>query len=284
MIVVVSRGGTQGWYEGLAARYIDVFDCVSPDRYRAASQKRWQTELNQKQAVRQAFDEMIIDVARKREGLTNCEVLHPSLMYQLFWPIFQGRLPVKDLATHVRYERLPRLDLPKDLASVLPKSYVAMRFYFRPSFPDTEANRSFLSQVTKRLLSTTPVVLLNTGLRIDDHVDGPANSLMTLERFVTPNDNLDVQSRVIANSRALIGTYGGLSYLAPFYGVPSIGFYSDDRDLKPAHRGATDAACRALGKRLIELHVDDLDLLDLLVDTVKIGGAACGDAASQLRR
>ena len=73
-------------------------------------------EFNQKQAVRQAFDEMIIDVARKREGLTNCEVLHPSLMYQLFWPIFQGRLPVKDLATHVRYERLPRLDLPKDLA------------------------------------------------------------------------------------------------------------------------------------------------------------------------
>jgi len=30
--------------------------------------------------------------------------------------------------------------------------------------------------------------------------------------------------------------------------------------------------------------VSDLDLLDLLVDTVKTGGAAYGDAASQVRR
>ena len=51
-------------------------------------------ELNQKQAVRHAFDEEIIAWAREREGLADCEVLHPSLMYQLFWPIFQGRLPV----------------------------------------------------------------------------------------------------------------------------------------------------------------------------------------------
>jgi hypothetical protein len=263
-VVVVSRGGAGAWYQGLAGRYLDVFDCLPPDRYAAINQARWERELNQKQTVRHGLDEEIIAWARKREGLAGCGILHPALMYQLFWPIFQSRLPVEELSAHVRYERLPRLALPADLARALPQDYVAMRFYFRPSFPDTEANRRFVGRVAKQVAHRMPVVLLNTGLNVDDHVDCPANALMTLERFVNPTNNLDIQSRVIANARGLIGTYGGLSYLAPFYGVPSIGFYSDERDLKPAHRSAADTACRALGSRLIDLHIDDLELLDLI--------------------
>ena len=265
-IVVVSRGGTHAWYEGLLGRYLDVFDCVPPDRYVANNQARWQAELNQKQAIRHGLDEELIAWARKHCRLDDCGVLHPSLMYQLFWPIFQGRLPTEDLLAHVRYERLPKLDLPADLATALPKDYIAMRFYFRPSFPDSDANRRFVARVAKQVAQGMPVVLLNTGLSVDDHVDCPAGSLMTLERFVSPANNLDIQSRVIANARALIGTYGGLSYLAPFYGVPSIGFYSDDRDLKPAHWNAAEAACRILGSRLAKLHVDDLKLLSVSRD------------------
>jgi hypothetical protein len=261
-VVVVSRGGVRSWYAGLSGRYLDVFDCLPPDRYAAVNQARWRTDLNQKQSVRHGLDEEIIEWARGRAGLAGCEVLHPALMYQLLWPVFQGRLPIEELAAHVLYERLAQPKLPDDLAGALPQDYVAMRFYFRPSFPDTKANRDFVKTLVKQVSGTMPVVLLNTGLSVDDHVDCPADALMTLEHHVSATDNLDIQSRVIANSRALIGTYGGLSYLAPRYGVPSIGFYSDDRDLKPAHQGAAAAACRALGSRLIELHVDDLALLD----------------------
>jgi hypothetical protein len=281
-VVVVSRGGAQAWYQGLCGRYLDVFDCVAPDRYTAINRARWQAELNQKQTVRHALDEEIIDWARKQAGLGQCEVLHPALMYQLFWPIFQSRLPIEDLLTHVRYKRLPGLELPEDLAGALPKDYVAMRFYFRPSFPDTEANRRFVGKLARQVSSTIPVVLLNTGLRVDDHVDCPAGALMSLERFVTSTNNLDIQSRVIANARALVGTYGGLSYLAPFYGVPSAGFYSDERDLKSAHRGAAQAACQALGSRLVELHVDDLELLDWIGG--RLPQAAGNGAAAQPRR
>jgi hypothetical protein len=263
-VVVVSRGGAGAWYEGLSGRYLDVFDCVSPERYAAINRERWERELNQKQSVRHALDEEVIDWAQERAGLGKCEVLHPGLMYQLFWPIFQSRLPVERLAAHVRYERLPALDLSEALARALPKDYVAIRFYFRPSFPDTQSNRSFAGQLVKQVSRAAPVVLLNTGLKLDDHIDCPAGALLTLERFVSPTNNLAVQSGVIANARALIGTYGGLSYLAPLYGVPSLGFYSDDRNLKPTHRSAAAAACRALESRLIELHVDDLALLDRL--------------------
>ena len=267
-VVVVSRGGAKSWYQGLGARYLDVFDRVAPDRYAAMNQARWRSELNQKQSVRNQLDEEIIEWARAEADIAGCEVLHPALMYQLLWPIFQGRLPIEELASHARYQRLALPKLPDDLAATLPEDYVAVRFYFRPSFPDTKANRDFVRALVKQISGTMPVVLLNTGLSVDEHVDCPADALMTLEQHVTATDNLDVQSRVIANSRALIGTYGGLSYLAPLYGVPSVGFYSDDRDLKSAHQGAAAAACRAVGSRLIELHVDDLALLD------RIGGRA----------
>jgi len=280
-VVVLSRGGAGAWYEGLCGRYLDAFDCVPPDRYAAENEARWQRELNQKQSLRHALDEEIIDWARKQASLGDCEVLHPGLMYQLFWPIFQGRLPIEDLLPHVRYEPLPKLALTGPLASALPKDYVAMRFYFRPSFPDTEANRAFVGRLVKQVSSTIPVVLLNTGLKVDDHIDCPAGALMTLEGHVNPTNNLDIQSRVIANARALIGTYGGLSYLAPYYGVPSVGFYSDDQDLKPAHRGAAHEAARALGSRLAELHVDDLELLDWMGG--RLTPAADKDAALQRR-
>jgi len=138
---------------------------------------------------------------------------------------------------------------------------VAARFYFRPSFPDTPANRDFVKEVIGRVAKVSQVVLLNTGLDVDDHSDCPAEGVLTLERHVDPGNNLDIQSRVIANARAFIGTYGGLSYLAPFFGVPSIGFYSDDSDLKFAHLRAMWAADRVVEGRFVALHVNDLALL-----------------------
>ena len=261
-LVVVSRGGTALWYAGLCGRYLDIFEWTDPERFAATSQARWQSELRQKQFVPRAEDEDIIVWARKEIGAADCEVLHPSLMYRLFAPVFQGQLPLDSLLKRVRYERLAKPELPDDLASALPQDYVALRFYFRPSFPDTPRNRDFVRELVGRIAKTTPVVLLNTGLGVDDHADCPADGALSLERYVTPANNLDVQSRVIANARAFIGTYGGLSYLAPFFGVASIGFHSDATDLKPAHLEAIRAACRALDGRFVELHVDDVDLLD----------------------
>ena len=56
-----------------------------------------------------------------------------------------------------------------------------------------------------------------------------------VDHLMTPQRNLDLQTRIIANARAFVGTYGGLAYVAPFYGVPSVGFYSQESDLMSAH-------------------------------------------------
>jgi hypothetical protein len=261
-LVVVSRGGTALWYEGLIGRYLDVFDFTNPDRFAARSTSRWKSEQRQKQFVLRAEDEKIIAWTRQRCGAANAEVLHPSLMYRLFAPVFQGQLPIEAMLKRAHYERFAKPDLPGELASKLPQDYAAIRFYFRPSFPDTPQNREFVRDLVGRVARTMPVVLLNTGIGVDDHVDCPANSGFNLEGLVTPANNLDVQSGVIANARTFIGTYGGLSYLAPFFGVPSIAFHSNDRDLKAAHLEAIRAACRALDGHFIELHINDVVLLN----------------------
>ena len=261
-LVVLSRGGSELWYEDVCGRYFEIFAWSDPKMFAAASKARWQLEQRQKQFVPLAADEELIGRARREIGVGECGVLHPSLMYRLFAPVFQGQVPFEDLLKRVRYEGLPKPELPTDLASVLPKDYVAMRFYFRPSFPDTLANRDFVRELAARIAKTTPIVLLNTGLRIDDHADCLIDGALSLEHHITATNNLEVQSRVIANARAFVGTYGGLSYLAPFFDVASIGFHSDDSDLKSAHLEAIRAACRSLDGRFVELHVDDLNLLD----------------------
>lgn len=261
-LVVVSRGGTALWYEGLSGHYLDVFDFTTPESFAARSAARWESEQRQKQFVPRGEDEEIIAWARQRCGAANAEMLHPSLMYRLFGPVFQGQIPLDAMLKRARYERFTEPDLPRELASRLPQDYAAIRFYFRPSFPDTPRNRDFVRDLVGRIAKSIPVVLLNTGIDVDDHADCPANGTLSLKGFVTPSNNLDVQSRVIANARAFIGTYGGLSYLAPHFGVPSIAFHSDDRDLKPAHLETIRAACRVINGHFVELHVDDVALLD----------------------
>jgi hypothetical protein len=44
---------------------------------------------------------------------------------------------------------------------------------------------------------------------------------------MTPDTNLEVQTRIIGGAKAFTGTYGGFSYLAPFLGVDTVSFYSN---------------------------------------------------------
>ena len=50
-----------------------------------------------------------------------------------------------------------------------------------------------------------------------------------------PSNNLAVQTEVVSRALAFVGTYGGLSYLAPFYGVDSIALYSHGQDFHYHH-------------------------------------------------
>ncbi len=114
-----------------------------------------------------------------------------------------------------------------------------------------------------------PVVLLSTSVQLDEHVDFKTtghSGLHVVDAHTVPQKNLELQSRLICGARGFIGTYGGFSYLAPFYGVPSVSFFSKRYGFEPHHLELADRVfdCLLPGG-FLALHRCALDLIELPV-------------------
>jgi hypothetical protein len=241
-LVVVSRGGVSKWIEGLDARYVDILSLFPPEdfaRHRAIADK--QREVR-------PFEDEVVRVVRERLRIPGGPVLHPSVMYeayfrflkinQLAYPRHIAPRPdglVDGLTAVYRpIERPDRGSLPLEL----PRDYVAVRFYSRDSFPESPQSAGFASAVIEALCRHTTVVLIGTRVALDEHRDVQGrlpDGVVTIDRAMRPEDNLAVQTAVVAHARAFVGTYGGFSYLAPFLGVPSISFSIEREKTQPWH-------------------------------------------------
>lgn len=235
-LIVISRGGARPWYQHLTREYVDVFELFSLDEYREANEQRWDQAGHQKQYEIAAMDREIVDRARARLGLGNVDILHPWLLYKVLRFYWFEKAGVGTLKQHTDYRPLAPVERSAALKH-LPAEYIAVRFYFRPSFPDTPENRALAANVIRSITREMPVVLLNTGLTLDDHEDlaVAGGGVHRVDHLMTPERNLEIQTEIIANARGFVGTYGGLAYLGTFYGVPSIGIYSTQSELLPAH-------------------------------------------------
>ena len=132
-----------------------------------------------------------------------------------------------------------------------------------------------------RRLRSKPVVLLNTGLSLDDHEDFHPETGMgihSIEHLMTPSRNLAVQSAVIAGARMFVGTYGGLSYLGPFYGVPAIALFSNEAELVATHVDVSRRLSRRLEAPLVTLDVREVAVLQMLFDTLDLTPATGAEA------
>lgn len=234
--IAISRGGVASWYRGLADHYVELFDHLSPERFSERNRARQdETAGDHKQLTMSALDENLIAIARARDGFDDAVVVHPSDMYRLFRFYWLGHRGVSYVQERTRVERLVpagRLTLDR-----LPREFIAVKAYTARSLPDTPRNRSILQAIVAALAEQIDVVLLDTGLAVDDHADYAFARLPrvhTLGALLTPANNLDVQTEVIARSRGFVGTCGGLAWLAPMMGVPTVALFSDARFL-PAH-------------------------------------------------
>lgn len=265
-VVVVSRGGVRPWYGDIGSRYIDLFDFFTPDQFRARNEQRV-TEGKQKQRMMTEFDRDILKLVRSSLETRDVDVLHPMYMYRLFYPYWKSRASMSLIENFASFQRLPSVEAP-EAADALPDDYVAVRFYFNDCFPETEENRSFVRRLLLRLTETTDIVLLNPGLHLDDHWDLTPDvnqRVHSIERLVTPRNNLGVQTRVISGASAFIGNYGGLSYLAPMCGVRSLAFYSNPDGFSVHH---LELAHRVFSKlkrgSFLALDVQALDMVGLV--------------------
>ena len=221
-MIICSRGGPRSWYQGTADRYVDVLDVATQEEFR-----RFTMETPKQRTLRR-FDRDVLRRLRARTGGA-VSLLHPALMYHLFMPYWKQQAPMSQVLKYTQFKRLR----PFDMAGVtdrLPARYVAVRFYFSQCFPDTPDNRAFVTRTLAQLAEETDVVLLNPGLKIDDHADvlAPVSSrIHTFDAVHMPSRNLEAQTAVIARASGFVGTYGGYSYLAPLFGVPALAFYSE---------------------------------------------------------
>ena len=220
--IVISRGGVASWYRVSQDDYDETFSRCSPEAFRVAiaAEKR-------KQRRSHDFDRQLVDEVAAARRLQDVSVLHPGLMYRLFEPYWSDDAGYARIDQFTRYRQLtaPVAESLPDL----PSDYVAVRFYFSECFPDTPENRAFARAAVDALSERTAVVLLNPGFQVDDHDDWASSAssrVITIADRLTPASNLAVQTAVIAKARALVGSYGGYSYLAPLCGVPAFGFYS----------------------------------------------------------
>jgi hypothetical protein len=240
--IVISRGGVPSWYGVAQDDYEETFARTSPEEFRAAiaTEKR-------KQRRSHDYDRTLVDAVTAARQLHDVSVLHPGLMYRLFEPYWSDDAGYARIDQFTRYRRVtaPAVESLPDL----PNQYVAMRFYFSECFPDTPENRAFARAAVEALSEWTPVVLLNPGFQVDDHSDWASHAsarVITIADRLTPASNLGVQTAVIAKARALVGSYGGYSYLAPLAGVPAFGFYSR-QTFKLHHLHAAQRAFERLG-------------------------------------
>ena len=268
-LVVLSRGGVESWYGVSRSQYADAFSSCTLDEFRAGVDPE-----RPKQRRMTAFDQRLFDDVARSRGTARFETIHPELMYRMFMPYWRDEAGFSRVEQFTRYERLaPPAD---DMPAGLPPEYVAVRFYFSQCFPPDAENRAFVQGVVASLAARIPVVLLNPGVQVDDHVDVvPAihDRVHTIAGSVPPERNLAVQSAIIGRARAFVGTYGGYSYLAPFYGVPSLAFYSQ-RTFRLHHLHAAQRVFDRLGgATVLPLDVAHAPLAQLALSSLAPAGS-----------
>ncbi len=250
-VVSLTRGGAgPAFYGDIAHRHVDIFDLMDHQEFRDKFMSRLASRGTQKQKVWSTLDGELVELAGKKLGTQNLDIIHPSTMYRYFAAFWKDRLPVRALRDRTLFTPFEPPELSDSLAARLPSEFDVVRFYFRPSFPDTPDNRAFISSLVGRLVKKRPVVVLATGMRFDDHAEhryAGEGDIVYIDDEMTPENNLLVQAAVISRANAFYGTYGGLAYLPAYYGVPSYSFYSELDHFSGIHFQVAGIQSTALG-------------------------------------
>ncbi len=239
-VTVVTRGGAGLWYADIAARAVDIFDLVSVEEFRALQQRRQDAAGHQKQLRISDVERELLSLARLDPG--RAAWAHPLLAYSRLRYVFDAGAPLSKLDDLCEFRRIDAGEPP----AATP--YVAVKAYFSDCHPDTPANREALQALVQRLAAEIDVVLLDTGLAVDDHADSVAAAggrVRSLRAEMSPASNLATQTRVIAAAAAYVATYGGMSYLGPLLGVPTTALFSE-RNFNAVHLAAVQRAAAGL--------------------------------------
>jgi hypothetical protein len=266
-LVVVTRGGAAAWYADITTNAVELFDLMSPEEYAAGNAQRSVEDRGTlKQFGVSPMDQRIVADVQRRIGTSRTQVLHPAFLYRLFHQFWLGHRPPSFLGTRTRYRLVSAPSVP---VPPLPAGFVAVKFYTAASLPPTESVRRALQSIVLGLAERMPVVMLDTGLTLDDHEDysfAAASRIHSVRESLRPRDNLAVQTAIISRASSFVGTCGALAWLAPMLGIDTTAVFADAQFL----HGHLDVARRVystLGQRFSPLDVSAVDQLGLSFTT-----------------
>lgn len=239
--IIVTRGGAAVWY-GTHRKAVELYDYMPLSDVRVALLDAFTAHQSVKQTHCTPWEHAFLEQTAIRLGIRRYHVLHPSLMYQRLKPWWGLQMSAQDCMRQLQFEPLTVPVVPIELE--LPEQpYIAVKFYTRPTWPHTETLQTWTQDLVTKLATRANLVLLDAGLHTDDHgeMNLPTNPrIVSLAGKLTPQNNLAIQSAVLAKARAFVGTYGGTMQLAVRLGVPSAGFFDHFKDTAYAHKLLTE--------------------------------------------
>jgi len=239
--VIVTRGGAAVWY-GPQRKAVELYDYMPLSDVRLTQLDAFTAKKSVKQTELTPWEAAFLKQTAIRLGMGRYHVLHPSLMYQALKPWWGLQMTAHDCMQQLHFEPLTVPVVPVELE--LPDApYIAVKFYTRPTWPHTEQLQTWTQDTVTKLATKANLVLLDAGLHTDDHGEmnlPTTHQIVSLKGKLTPQNNLAIQSAVLAKARAFVGTYGGTMQLAVRLGVPSAGFYDHFKDTAYAHKLLTE--------------------------------------------
>lgn len=280
-LIPVTRGGAAALY-GMEPGP-DIYSLVTPQEVRIENRIQQAKHQQLKQTHWIEFDREVIQKAAAALELKDYLTLHPGWMFTRLGPYFDSRMGLQQLERDAFFDTLTVPALPAGLT--LPEKFVAVRFYLRYTFQPHSQVIAFAQESIRQIANGSPVVLLNNGLHVDDHIDvngKPHPNVLKLSDLttLTPENNLAVQSAVIGRALGFVGTYGGLAQLALRLGKPSVSYYQEWGGTSIAHKHLADAIALKNSLPCIVQKVGEIPLLQAVVPAITITVPAAAGASS----
>lgn len=225
-LITISRCGTDIWYNELNGKHIDICDFLEEKEFFFMINQRIVNGI--KQFTITEIEKDILNKITEKIKVDDYYLVHPSLMFNVFLPIWKQKLPADFIKNYTIYKHFPFLKEQFQIDRV-PKDYIAVNFSFCPQFPNNSQNRFFLENLLAELCKEYKIINLNTGIQIDRHIDFDFESdkIINIKNLVNYKNLLKVQTDIISNARLFIGTHSGISFLAPLIGVKTLNIYSE---------------------------------------------------------
>ena len=216
------------------------------------------------------FDRQVLQDAADSLDIKQPLLMHPAWMYQLLDDFWSGTRGLQWLQQRVRFTGMPALQLD---GVTLPEKFVAVRFYFRATLKRTPLVLDFCKHTIKMIAKTQPVIVLNNPGFVDDHLDyipkdEPNVQILSDLVQLTPENNLAVQSAVLAKALGFVGTYGGMAQLALRLGKSSVSVYDDWNGTALPHKHLSEALALNQNLAFHVVRIGDMPLLQQVLPQV----------------